>query len=72
MTITIKLCVTANTETTASTDYNTHERVGLARITGARGYDYVEVVLWKGTGKGHMSTYSSTSLANCYFSDSSN
>lgn len=34
----------ANVETTTSTNY-THQGVGLGRITGIRGYDYVEAVL---------------------------
>ncbi|WP_297418397.1 hypothetical protein [Clostridium sp.] len=47
MTITMGLGVTAyaaNTETTTSTSYP-HQRIGLARVTGVRGYDYVESVL---------------------------
>ncbi len=47
MVITMELGVTAyaaNTETTTSTN-STHHRVGLARVTGVRGYDYVEAVL---------------------------
>ena len=47
MAITMGLGVTAyaaNTETSTSTNY-THERVGLARATGVRGYDYVESIL---------------------------
>lgn len=48
MAITMGLGVTAyaaNTETTPSTTTAAHERVGLARVTGVRGYDYVEAVL---------------------------
>lgn len=47
MAITMGLGVTAyaaNTETATSTAA-THNRVGLARVTGVRGYDYVEAVL---------------------------
>ncbi|EKQ56176.1 MULTISPECIES: hypothetical protein [unclassified Clostridium] len=47
MTITMGLGMTAyaaNIETTTSTNY-THQQVGLARVTGIRGYDYVEAVL---------------------------
>jgi hypothetical protein len=47
MAITMGLGVTAyaaNTEAATSTNY-THQRVGLARVTGVRGYDYVEAVL---------------------------
>jgi hypothetical protein len=45
MIITMGLGMTANAETTASTAYTSHQRVELARITGVRGYDYVEAVL---------------------------
>lgn len=48
MAITMGLGVTAyaaNTETTPSTTTAAHQRVGLARVTGVKGYDYVEAVL---------------------------
>lgn len=48
MALTMGLGVTAyaaNTETTTSATTVAHQRVGLARVTGVRGYDYIEAVL---------------------------